>query len=79
MYVRKIVLTNKMIEMMNVFEHELSFSFMRMALLKNKINLVFVGSIKIVFVQGLENWNHIKIPFYGNVNVYMLKGIIKSH
>ena len=24
MYVRKIVLTNKMIEMMNVFEHELS-------------------------------------------------------
>ena len=76
MYVRKIVLTNKMIEMMNVFEHELSFSFMRMALLKNKINLVFVGSIKIVFVQGLENWNHIKIPLGLRL---MLKGIIKSH
>ena len=46
----KIVLTNKMIEMMSVFEHELFIQFMLMALLKNKINLVFVGLIKIVFV-----------------------------
>ena len=50
MYVRKIVLTNKMIEMMSVFEHELFIQFMLMALLKNKINLVFVGLIYILFV-----------------------------